>query len=105
MLKLDESSNGQEIELQAGQELEIRLPENPTTGFRWHLGSRGDPTCRLLDDFYEADSDRPGSGGSHYWRFQAAQTGFGAIVFVYKRSWEREEKPVRRFALGTHVSA
>lgn len=105
MLKLDESSNGQEIALPLGQEFEICLAENPTTGFQWHFESRGELACLLLDNFFEAAVDQPGKGGSHYWRFQAAHAGTANIVLVYKRSWEPEKQPVRRFALHIHIPA
>ena len=104
MQQLNESSNGQEIELQSGQQFEIRLPENPTTGFRWNLVSNGEPACIALDNAYESpDVPAHGQEGTHYWRFEAAQAGEGIIELVYQRSWEHGRNPVRRFILNVRV--
>ncbi len=103
MLYLDESYNEREIELRVGEEFEIRLPENPTTGFRWSLVSNGEPVCVLQSDFFEPSDRTPGRGGSHYWRFQAAQVGLGNIDLVYRRSFEQQETPARRFTLHVRV--
>ena len=54
MLQIDESQNGREIELVTGETIEIRLSENPTTGYRWELKFSGAPTCTLVADHYES---------------------------------------------------
>jgi len=51
MLQINESSNGQEITLPVDRALEVCLPENPTTGFRWSLESKGGPACVFIKDF------------------------------------------------------
>jgi predicted secreted protein len=67
MLQINESSNGQEITLPVNQALEICLQENPTTGFRWSLESKGEPVCVFVRDFFESPSDAPGRGGMSDW--------------------------------------
>jgi inhibitor of cysteine peptidase len=105
MLQLDESSNGQEIQLHSGQQFEIRLPEIPTTGFRWSLVSSGEPACVALDNFYKHPViQAPGAEGNHHWRFQAVQAGQGTIDLVYQRPWEHAENPARRFTLNVRVT-
>jgi inhibitor of cysteine peptidase len=104
MQQLNESSNGQEIELSCGQRFEIRLPENPTTGFRWSIVSNGEPACIALDNAYEPpDALAHGQEGTHYWRFETAQAGEGTIELVYQRSWEHGKNPARRFTLHVRV--
>ena len=103
MLHLDESYNGREIELGAGEEFELRLHENPTTGFRWRLASDGAPACILQSDFFETANGRPGQGGTHYWRFKTAQEGLGNIDLVYRRSFEQNETSTRRFKLLVRI--
>ena len=60
MLQFDASSHGSEIELKTGEKFEIVLRENPTTGFRWHLVSNGEPACTLLDNSFEPGKSREG---------------------------------------------
>jgi inhibitor of cysteine peptidase len=103
MLHFDERSNGSEMQLNTGDTFEIVLRENPTTGFRWHLVSSGNPVCNLLDDSFETGGGSPGSGGIHSWQFQTIQEGLGKIDLVYQRSWERHKPPAQSFVLNVHV--
>ena len=103
MLEFDESYNERDIELPVGEAFEVRLPENPTTGFRWNFSSSGEPACELLDNSFEIVADRPGRGGSHSWQFRVAQAGHGIIELVYRRSWERDKTPARKFALHVYT--
>ena len=104
MQQLNESSNGQEIQLQTGQKFEIGLPEIPTTGFRWSLVSSGAPACVALDNFYQQpDIHALDQEGTHHWQFEAAQAGLGQIEIVYRRSWGQVENAARRFTMGVRV--
>ena len=103
MLQFDEHSNRNEIELQVGEEFVIILHENPTTGFRWHPISNGEPACALLDNSFEPTGSTPGNGGSHSWHFQAAKEGSGKIEFAYRRSWEQDGPPAQTFTLSIYV--
>jgi inhibitor of cysteine peptidase len=103
MLEINESSNGHEITLPVGQILEISLGENPTTGFRWNLESKGELTCAFIKDFFESVVDPPGHGGNHHWQFETARVGLGTIILSYRRSWEKEKAPTRTFMLRVRV--
>ena len=105
MLHLEEGDNEREIELSVGEEFEIHLLENPTTGFQWLLISNGEPACTLQSNFFETASGPPGRGGSHYWRFQAVQVGIGHIDLVYKQPWVQEKTPARRVTLHARIHA
>ncbi|MBV8709319.1 MAG: hypothetical protein JO028_19175, partial [Acidobacteriaceae bacterium] len=41
ILKIDEHSNGQTVTAKKLDGVELFLPENPTTGYRWDLKSSG----------------------------------------------------------------
>ena len=101
MLTLDESANGQDVELGVGQELEVRLRENPTTGYQWSLTSGATPACRLIKDFPEAPGEAHGGGRTRHWLFQGAQAGSGTIRLAWRRSWEPQA--VRTFTLLVRV--
>ena len=105
MLKFDEHSNGNEIEVHVGEEFVIILHENPTTGFRWNPISSGEPACTLLDHSFDLIGSAPGNGGSHSWRFQAVKEGSSKIEFGYQRSWEQGRPPVQTFTLSLYVPA
>jgi len=105
MLQIDEHSNGSKIELSTGENFEIILRENPTTGYRWNPSSSGEPACKLLDNSFYIDSGSPGNGGSHSWQFQAVKEGIGKIEFAYQRPWEQVKPPAQSFTLSVHVRA
>jgi len=69
--------------------LEIELPENPSTGYRWYLAGSG-PALVLTRDRFDAPVGAPGKGGSRHWTFRAVQAGKAEIRAVYRRSWASE---------------
>lgn len=106
MQQVDESNNGQEVEVPIGQTFELRLQENPTTGYKWNLKSNGAPQCALIDDAFETKSDspqQPGRGGAHAWQFRAAENGETHIQLAYERGWQKDATP-RTFTLKVHVT-
>jgi inhibitor of cysteine peptidase len=91
MPPVTKSQNGLEIERKPGDSVEIELPENRTTGFRWTLLSSGGPVLELLDDSIEASGDDVrGRGGVRRWRFRAATEGISRIEIEYGRPWEKQ---------------
>ena len=105
MLQFDDRSNGSKIELNIGENFEIILRENPTTGFRWNPISRGEPVCKLLDNSFNSGGGSPGNGGSHSWQFLAVKEGLGKIEFAYQRPWEQAKPASQSFTLTVHVRA
>ena len=103
-LQLDEGANSRTVQLRAGQQLEIRLAENRTTGFQWTLVSDGTPACKPVSNSYEAPKGPPGAGGTARWLFQAATAGAGTIELAYRRPWETEKPPIRTFRVQISVS-
>jgi inhibitor of cysteine peptidase len=99
MLHIDAVANGREVEVVVGHSFELCLPENPTTGFRWVLGSAGKPVCTLLSDQFQAGGSTPGQGGSHCWQFQVAQVGKGTLTLTYQRPWEQASAAAQTFTL------
>jgi inhibitor of cysteine peptidase len=106
-MEVDERADGTEVELAVGQVIEISLPENPTTGFRWHLSSSGEPACALLDDSFEPPTGgaSPGQGGRHHWRLQAMHPAQGRVEIASRRPWEDDQAAARRFSLTIRVGA
>ena len=101
MEQLDESADGREIELAAGQEFELTLGENPTAGFRWRVTADGSPACALVRDEFRAPTEgRPGQGGSHVWQFRAARAGQCRVEMSYARA---AGEAARNFSLRVRV--
>jgi inhibitor of cysteine peptidase len=99
MSRFDEQNHGQTIEADCGQEVEVCLQENPTTGFRWHVVQTGDPVCTLLTETFDPGLKAPGQAGVHSWRFEVVAEGTASIELVYRRSWDATAAAGRTFIL------
>lgn len=91
--------SGTNLALLPGQELVIRLPGNPTTGYRWSsFGPTGSALSATGPAAYEPDagtSQRVGAGGFEIWRFVAARAGTAELRFEYRRPWETDVAPLK----------
>jgi inhibitor of cysteine peptidase len=103
MLKVDQAQNGSSLEVSPGGALEVRLPENPTTGYRWQLHSAGDQSLEIKADSFERSPGGVGAGGTRCWRFHAAQAGRVHLEFSLRRSWQPQ--PVETFRITVVVKA
>ncbi|MCW3474146.1 protease inhibitor I42 family protein [Limobrevibacterium gyesilva] len=106
MLTIAEAASGQTVDLPVGQVIELRLQENPTTGFRWHFEKRGEPVCKLADDFLERPEGAtvPGQGGTHVWRIEGVQPGTCDMALAYTRAWDPGSKPAATFSVRIRVT-
>ena len=86
------------MELRSGQTLNITLPSNPTTGFRWVVADAAPGVLRSLGkEVYVTPEDAGlvGAGGQSTWRYQAYQPGEGRLLMQYRRPWEVEVAPAK----------
>jgi inhibitor of cysteine peptidase len=88
VLQIGEDYVDRTVELPVGQVMELRLGENPTTGFRWQLKSDGGPACALEGDTFQPKAAAPGGGGEHSWQFRGVRAGDCEIELLYRRRWE-----------------
>jgi predicted secreted protein len=89
MLLLDDSAAGQAVHLAVGQVIELRLAENPTTGFVWSVVRDGAPACAVISEGFAApQAAPPGQGGRKTWRIEGRQAGDCDILLVNRRPFE-----------------
>jgi inhibitor of cysteine peptidase len=105
MIRIAEDDNGRAVALIMGEELELSLAENRTTGYHWKLNGKAEPVCELVNDDFEAATGPPGSGGVHHWQFRAVQPGSGEIALQYRRPWGEDVAPARSYQVSIRVSA
>lgn len=103
MLELDNTANGGKVELRVGESFELRLSENPTTGYCWQLRLPVGPFLEVEDDSFAGPHGTFGAGGLHIWRFRAAEKGVARLEIENRRSWEPE--PVETFEVAIEVKA
>lgn len=90
MLVIDQSRNGDTVDVVAGEPFRIQLSENPTTGYRWQLASPAHAELRVVDDAFALAQDKPGGGGMRHWTFVADHPAVVTLQFERKRSWETQ---------------
>ena len=94
-----DDAHGSTQVLRSGQVLEVRLPGNPSTGFRWEpsLGSQGVLRQDGEPRFERGDSPPGvvGAGGTEVFRFVPVGAGAQDLSFAYRRPWEKDEPPAR----------
>lgn len=105
-------------EIAAEEILEIRLFENPSTGYRWQLNYSEDESLQLLQENYQPlteSSDEKekeqlqsakdgtqilvGQGGIRSWTFRGLEEGCQLLTFELKRSGGEAEKKVEYLVL------
>ncbi len=96
------SGNGRTIRAHVGDTLVVRLPGNPTTGYRWSV-ARIPKSLRLLGSVYVPSPPRRiGQGGTFVFRFKTT-SGSGSLRLVYRRPWEESTPPLRTFVLAVRT--
>ncbi len=96
--RLNEADAGRSINLRVGDQLNITLAGNPTTGYQWEVGtgnaavlrSRGEPE-------FVSSSSAIGSGGKVTLHFDAVATGTVELKLIYHRSFEKQAPPAETF--------
>ena len=100
---LTEANNGEAIEIRQGDAIDLQLPENATTGFRWQLVSANGLVEEPAQDQARApsapeQSPRMGAGGIRVFRFRARTSGRGRLELKLWREFEGESSVLKRFA-------
>lgn len=87
----------------SGHEVEVRLPESPATGYRWHLD---DPSVgvTVLEATYEdhAAARVAGGTGTRVFRLHLADDAGGEILFLLRRPWEPPDSAIERRQVRVH---
>ena len=79
------------IHLRVGEEIVLKLENNPSTGYSWILNEAKHPGLVSLGKPTYADhSPMPGAGGLQSWNFRAVERGVQSLRFEYQRPWEKK---------------
>ncbi len=96
-VSVGEMDAGKPVTLRRGQELVLRMPSNPSTGYRWSiaLGGPGVLSMVATPAYVRGPGAAPGAGGVEVWRFAAFLCGTETLVLKYARPWEKDTAPAR----------
>ena len=95
--------------LQSGDRLEVSLSENASTGHQWSIPEEVKttltPVLREREETVEGSAGPPGRPGVRHLYFEAAAVGTAELEIHYRRSWEGDKPPARKFTLRVMVRA
>lgn len=101
-ITVGQAANGKTIRLHVADTLVVRLPGNPTSGYRWSLTRLPSSLHLLASTYLPSTGKRLGQAGTYVFRFEARK-GSGTLRLVYRRPWEQQKPPLRAFAVTTSV--
>jgi inhibitor of cysteine peptidase len=99
------SDNGKTITVHVGDEVDIALDSNPTTGFDWAIDKSNDSLLALKQSDYSSSSNAIGSGGTRTFKFMAKGAGTVDLQLKYWRSFEGDRSVTQRFAVTVQIQA
>lgn len=106
--KLTEADNGRTITVKVGDDIQVVLSGNPTTGYSWatSLGPADKAVLEQQGDAVYAQQSTGqsvvGAGGAFTFTFKAAAAGQVDLKFGYARSWENVA-PLQTYSLTVIV--
>jgi inhibitor of cysteine peptidase len=103
-LRLTEKDSGSYVELIVGQNMQLSLDANPTTGYTWEVTQSDAGVLDQVGNMeYNPDSNAIGSGGTMTFRFHAAKTGETTLRLIYQRPHEKDKPPLKTFEVAVTV--
>lgn len=103
----DEADDGKVLDVPAGKRVELTLPSNATTGFKWSVVSTNRTFGYPEEEFLPPATDAIGASGAQKftWRTDGPlpMLGTHTVELHYKRSWETSAPPAKTFRLVVRV--
>jgi inhibitor of cysteine peptidase len=104
-LVVEAEDAGADVIVEVGDEFEIRLDSNPTTGYAWQVVAAPDGVELVAATFEEPDTDLVGAGGIETFVFVGATEGSGELRLEYVRSFDDPPVPAEVVQYQVQVSA
>jgi inhibitor of cysteine peptidase len=104
-LTLTQSDKDSSLEVRQGDVITVRLPENPTTGYRWAIKEMDEEIiepARESSDFALSPDAGIGGGGERRLDFRVKKAGVAHVQLELARSWE-EGSAIDRYGFTIQV--
>jgi inhibitor of cysteine peptidase len=106
-IDLAEPDDGKSVDVEVGRRVRIRLAGNPTTGYSWFLTPLEGAAVKAEGEVeYKPNAHRPGMvgvGGTFELLLRAVRAGKSIVRLEYKRPWEKDTPPIRKFGVTLAV--
>jgi inhibitor of cysteine peptidase len=103
MLSFSETDDGRTAEIRVGETVQVTLPENASTGYRWTVDRLDADIVRQLSAESHNAAKAIGAPGTIVFTFEAVKAGTGEIALKYWRSWEGDASIAKRFRIRLSV--
>ena len=81
-----EADNSKSVQVATGTTFNVRLSENPTTGYSWNWTLT--PGLMLVNSSFTSNDSMPGAGGIRTWELKTTDSAAQAFTAIYKRPFE-----------------
>jgi predicted secreted protein len=88
------NSKNSTLRIQCGDEIQLELQENQTTGYSWHFDELG---YEIVSERQERKSDLSGSPATHIWILRPKSLTESVIKMSYYRTWEGKRSDTQQF--------
>jgi inhibitor of cysteine peptidase len=95
---------GRNVELRKGDTLVVRLPENPTTGYRWSVEEDGTILQLQSTHFDLTEGAGVGAGGWRTLTFRAEAAGTSKVQLRMWEHWEGDASVTERYVVTVQVT-
>ncbi len=104
-ITLNETNDGQTVELRGDQIFVIDLEGNPSTGYTWAVAEVDDTILRQVGEveFEPYSPDLIGSPGRQHIRLRAVAGGQTDLMLAYRRPWETAA-PLKTFSVQVQTT-
>ncbi len=101
-----DADNGSKVHLRVGDQLEVHLKANPSTGYFWYVRPSSTRLLRLLrQTMNEAAGPNVGQPGVQVFVFEPRRIGEGTLQLHYVRSWETPSPQEQRFEVDVSIES
>ena len=103
IINVTEADNGKDVDMGSGQTLQVKLKSISGTGYSWTVD--GDPApLKLTKTFSQrSKSAKPGAAQMSVLQFSATSPGISTLTLVYRRTWEYNVAPAKKFEVKVNV--
>ena len=103
MMLLSQTDNNRTVSVRVDETVQIKLPENATTGYRWAIERYDAEFIKALPSEPDYASKSVGSAGEIAFKFRARKAGTGELVLKHWRHWEGDSSITDRFRIQFNV--
>ena len=103
VVNVTDADNGKDIELTTTQTLQVSLKATAGTGYSWSVLGDPGPLKLMKQSTHGAHGAKPGASQLQVFRFSASSPGIANLALVYRRSWEYNTQPAKKFEVKVNV--